>query len=79
MSDPKFQDFEIPSKLLNELYELTGGKEAFKGFIIAFSTEKGTPVVYTKCDSQITEYGLMKSLNDYLAEYNTDPQEIEEE
>jgi len=66
MKEPKFKEFEVPQKLLTQLYELTGGKDCYKGFIIAYADEKGTPIVYTSCESQILENGLIKSLEDYL-------------
>lgn len=68
MSEPKFNKFDMPENILDELYELTGGSESYKGMIIAFSTEDGDPVIYTRCDSQITQYGLFKALEKYLAE-----------
>jgi hypothetical protein len=67
MEKPKFKEFKVPQKLLTQLYELTGGKDCYKGFIIAYSDENGTPIVYTSCESQILENGLIKSLEDYLA------------
>jgi hypothetical protein len=67
MKSPKFKQFDLPQKILNELYELTGGKDCYKGFIFAYSDENGTPIVYTSCESQILENGLIKSLEDYLS------------
>mgnify|MGYP006969561452 CR=1 FL=1 len=66
MQKPKFKQFELPEKILSQLYELTGGAESYKGFIIAYCDEEGTPIVYTSCDSQITESGLIKSIEDCL-------------
>ncbi len=71
MTEPKFRQFKLPEKILNELFELTGSKDAYKGFIIAYCDEKGTPIVYTSCESQITESGLIKSIESYISE-NTD-------
>ena len=62
MDKLKFKEFTLPEKILNQLYELTGGPEAYKGFIIAYSDENGTPIIYTNCDSQITESGLIRSI-----------------
>jgi hypothetical protein len=71
MTEPKFNHFKLPEKILNELYELTGSKDAYKGFIIAYCDEKGRPIVYTNCESQITEAGLIRSIESYISE-NTD-------
>ena len=78
MSQPKFNEFKVPEKLLEQLYELSGGSEAYKGFIIAFSTEKGDPIIHTKCDSQVTEYGLKKALETFLTEVMEEPFEVED-
>jgi hypothetical protein len=78
MSEPKFNEFKVPDKLLEQLYELSGGSEAYKGFIIAFSTEKGDPIIHTKCDSQVTEYGLKKALETFLTEVMEEPYEVED-
>jgi hypothetical protein len=68
MEKPKFKEFKLPNKLLTQLYELTGGKQSYKGFIMAYSDENGTPIVYTNCESQVLENGLIKSLEDYLSQ-----------
>lgn len=70
MDKPKFKEFQLPEKILSQLYELTGGPESYKGFIIAYSDENGTPIIYTNCDSQITECGLIKSIESYLEEFS---------
>lgn len=76
MDHPQFKEFTLPEKILNQLYELTGGSEAYKGFIIAYSDENGTPIIYTSCDSQITESGLIKSIENYLSEHSASNFEI---
>ena len=76
MDKLKFKEFTLPEKILNQLYELTGGPEAYKGFIIAYSDENGTPIIYTNCDSQITESGLIKSIESYLSEHSNNNFEI---
>ena len=73
---PKFKNFELLPKILTQLYELTGGAESYKGFIIAYCNEEGNPVGYTNCESQITESGLIKSLENYLEEYNQHSYEV---
>tara|TARA_B110000305_G_C19411240_1_gene625569 strand:+ start:325 stop:573 length:249 start_codon:yes stop_codon:yes gene_type:complete len=78
-SKPKFKNFELPPKILTQLYELTGGAESYKGFIIAYCNEDGTPVVYTNCESQITESGLIKSIENYITEYTQNSYELSQE
>jgi hypothetical protein len=78
MSEPKFDKFNVPEQILDKLYELTGGANAYKGMIIAYSTEKGQPVVYTKCDTQVTEYALRKALESFLTEVPEDVVEIDD-
>lgn len=70
MDKPKFKEFELPTKILQQLYELTGGPKCYKGFIIAYCTEEGTPIIHTNCESQITESGLIKSIENYINEYS---------
>tara|TARA_R110002020_G_scaffold423574_1_gene632655 strand:- start:50 stop:286 length:237 start_codon:yes stop_codon:yes gene_type:complete len=77
METPKFKEFKLPNKILNQLYELTGGKQSYKGFIMAYADEKGTPIVYTSCESKILENGLIKALEDYLQASNEDFSEEE--
>ncbi|MGA0119878.1 MAG: hypothetical protein ACO3HJ_00320 [Methylophilaceae bacterium] len=72
METPQFKEFELPQKILSQLYELTGGKECYKGFIIVYSDENGIPIVYTSCESQILENGLIKSLEDYIQQSSED-------
>lgn len=79
MEKPTFKQFELPKKILTQLYELTGGAEAYKGFIIAYCDEKGTPIIHTNCDSQITESGLIRSIESYIAEYSENTLEIDQE
>lgn len=79
MSEPKFKKFAISEKILEELYELTGNSKAYKGFIITYASEAGEPVIYTKCDTKITEYALHRALETYLSDYNQNTLEIEED
>jgi hypothetical protein len=72
METPQFKEFKLPQKILSQLYELTGGKECYKGFIIVYSDENGIPIVYTSCESQILENGLIKSLEDYIQQSSED-------
>lgn len=79
MSKPKFKKFKVPEQILQQLYELTGSPEAYKGFIIAYVTEDGEPVIHAKCDCQITEYGLTKALETFIAESEGFPVDIDAE
>ena len=79
MSEPKFKKFEIPPKLLDQLYELSGGPESYKGFILTYATEKGEPMIHTRCDCQVTEYGLKKALETFLTEVSEEAFEMNEE
>lgn len=65
MDEIQFSEFKLPEELLAKLYELTGSGNSFKGFILAYCNEDGTPVIYTSTDSAITESGLIKCLQDY--------------
>ena len=79
MAETKFKRFMLPEKLINELYELTGSKNAYKGYIIAYCGEDGTPVVFSSCDTQITESGLIRSIENYIAEHAANGFEVEPE
>ena len=79
MAEPKFKKFMLPEKLTNQLYELTGSKNAYKVYIIAYCGEDGTPVIYSSCDTQITEAGLMRCLEGYIAEQVGNGMEVEPE
>tara|TARA_R110001632_G_scaffold35298_6_gene89173 strand:+ start:1717 stop:1962 length:246 start_codon:yes stop_codon:yes gene_type:complete len=79
MDKPKFKQFELPDKILRQLYELTGSAECYKGFIMAYCDENGTPVIYVNCESQITESGLIKSIENYIQECSQNIFEAEEE
>jgi|TARA_R100000081_G_C4738651_1_gene127581 hypothetical protein len=66
-SDPIFKKYEVPTKIVNDLYESSGKSGAYKGIIVAYCTESGEPVVFSRCDSKITEMGLKKCLEEFLA------------
>ena len=65
---PKDNPFVIPESFFNQLFELTGLADSHKGFILAYVTEHGAPLVLTKTDSQIIELGLQEALQQYLDE-----------
>ena len=58
--------FVIPESFLDKLYELTGSADKYKGLILVHCDEKGRPIIFNNCESQIVEYGLMKALSSYL-------------
>lgn len=67
--DPEsFSNFTMPESLLNKIYDLSGEAEHTKGFILAFATQEGRPLVFTRAQNQITEMGLRKALEKYLIE-----------
>jgi hypothetical protein len=58
--------FELPKKLMGELYEATGGGDKYKGFFLIACDEQGNPNILCNCDSVVTELGLLKALEKYL-------------
>jgi len=56
----------MPSNLIDQLYELSGSADKYKGVILAYISEDGDPLVYAKYDSQIVEFGMRKVLEKYL-------------
>jgi hypothetical protein len=65
--DPEnLSEFSIPEGMLTQLFEFTGDVDHSKGFILAFVTHKGKPLVYTRTQNQIVEMGLRKALEKYL-------------
>lgn len=69
MSDINPEDlssFEMPESLLDKIFDLSGEGDQNKGFILAFVTQEGKPIVYTRAQNQIIEMGLRKSLEKYL-------------
>ena len=60
--DPEnLSEFSIPEGMLTQLFEFTGDVDHSKGFILAFVTHKGKPLVYTRTQNQIVEMGLRKA------------------
>ena len=56
----------IPESMLEQLFDFSGDAEHSKGFILAFVTQDGKPLVFTKTQNQIVEMGLRKALEKYL-------------
>jgi len=61
--------FQIPQDLLDQLYEFTGSSsEGSRGFLLAYSDQDGSPMVFCRAGSQIVEMGIRKALEKYLIE-----------
>lgn len=58
--------FEMPSNFIEQVYELSGNADKHKGVLLAYVSEDGAPVIYSKYDSQIVEFGMRKALEKYL-------------
>lgn len=67
-------EFIMPDSLLEKIYELSGGPEKYKGFILCAASESGSPMIYSKFDSMVSDYGLRKSLEQWLI--RADDQEV---
>ena len=65
-------EFSIPSEMVDKLYELSGGVDKYKGIIMAVSSDSGRPLIYQRFDCGMTELGLVKALEDYLARSKSD-------
>lgn len=61
--------FQIPQSLLDKLYEFTGDtSDSSKGFLMAYTDQNGSPMIFCKAGSQIVEMGIRKALEKYLIE-----------
>jgi hypothetical protein len=58
--------FEMPSNFIEQVYELSGNADKYKGVLLAYVSEDGSPVIYCKYDSQVVEFGMRKALEKYL-------------
>ena len=59
--------FQLPDSVLDEIYELTGnGDQHNKGFVMAYVSADGRPLVYARSETQIIEMGLRKAIEKYL-------------
>lgn len=70
-SSENFKNFKIPENFFNKLYEFTGSDESSKGFIVAYVSQDGCPMIYTKVANPIVEMGLIKALEKYLNEIDS--------
>jgi len=61
--------FQIPDSLLDKLYEFTGtASEQSKGFLLTYTDQNGTPMVFCRAGSAVVEMGIRKALEQYLIE-----------
>jgi hypothetical protein len=61
--------FQIPQSLLDKLYEFTGdASDSSKGFLMAYTDQNGSPMIFCRAGSQIVEMGIRKALEKYLIE-----------
>jgi hypothetical protein len=66
LEEQEDSEFSLPTEMVDNLYELSGGSDRYKGVIMAVSSENGKPLVYSKFDCGMTELALTKTLEDYL-------------
>lgn len=64
--EPK--DFLFPTELVEQIYEISGGADSYKGVILCVCSPKGTPQVYTRFDSTITSLGMKTALGQWLSD-----------
>ena len=64
--EPK--DFLFPTKLVEQIYEISGGADSYKGVILCVCSPKGEPQVYTRFDSMITALGMKTALGQWLSD-----------
>ena len=63
---PETTMFEMPTNIIEQVYELSGNADKYKGVVLAYLSDDGSPVIYSKFDSQIVELGMRKALGQYL-------------
>ena len=76
-SGEDFKNFKIPDNYFNKLYEFTGSDEPSKGFIVAYVSQDGCPMIYTKVASPLVEMGLIKAIEKYLNEIDNAEESID--
>jgi hypothetical protein len=67
ISDTKSSDFVFPTELVEQIYDISGGAENFKGVVVCVCSPKGTPQIYTRFDSVVTSLGIKKALEQWLS------------
>jgi hypothetical protein len=66
---PTFQKFKVPDSFLDNLFEMSGGKDKNKGYFLCFIDEDGNGQIKHKYDSQASEFAIMKFLDVYMMKY----------
>ncbi len=64
--EPK--DFIFPTELVEQVYEISGGADAYKGVIMCVCSPKGTPQIYTRFDSVVTALGMKMAIEQWLSD-----------
>jgi len=64
--EPK--DFLFPTELVEQVYEISGGADSYKGVILCVCSPKGTPQIYTRFDSIVTSLGMKTALDQWLSD-----------
>lgn len=77
LNSEDFKNFKIPENYFNKLFEFTGSDDSSKGFIVAYVSQDGCPMIYTKVASPIVEMGLIKAIEKYLEEVDNDQQSLD--
>ena len=62
--EPK--DFVFPTELVDQIYEISGGADSYKGVILCVCSPKGTPQIYSRFDSVLTSFGLKCAISQWL-------------
>lgn len=65
-TEEKPKDFVFPTELIEQIYELSGGAETYKGVVVCVCSSKGTPQIYTRFESVVTSLGMKKALEQWL-------------
>jgi hypothetical protein len=64
--EPK--DFIFPTELVEQVYEISGSADSYKGVILCVCSPKGTPQIYTRFDSIVTSLGMKTALGQWLSD-----------
>lgn len=66
------KEFLFPMEMVDQIYELSGGADTYKGLILCICTQNGTPQIFTKFDSVVTSLGMKKAVSEYLYQEETE-------
>lgn len=69
------KEFLFPIEMVDQIYELSGGADSYKGLILCVCTQSGTPQIFTRFDSVVTSLGMKKALFEYLYQEETEIQD----